>query len=79
MTELEKFSKRVFYLNSLSANFTKCPDTLKEQIKSRSSRHICSKFRIKTPERRQWYRSGGFFVNFEHVIAGWGGELSYMF
>ena len=32
------------------------------------------KLTIKTPERRQWRRSGVFTVNFEHVIAGW--ELS---
>ena len=47
---------------------------------------ICSKPTIKTPERRPWCRSGAFivsfehishivlaffFVNFEHVIAGW--------
>ena len=79
MIELKKFSKRVFYLNSLSANSIKWPNTLKEQIKSRPSRHICSKFRIKTPERHQWYRSGGFVVNFEHVIAGWEGEYVLRF
>ena len=28
---------------------------------------ICSKLTIKTPERRQWRRSGVFFVNFEHI------------
>ena len=28
---------------------------------------ICSKLRIKTPERHQWCRSGVFFVNFEHT------------
>ena len=41
---------------------------------------ICSKLTIKTPERRNWRRSGVFIVNFEHsvfivnfehVIAGW--------
>ena len=26
-----------------------------------------SKLTIKTPERRQWRRSGVFIVNFEHV------------
>ena len=41
-----------------------------------------SKLTIKTPEQRQWRRSGAFIVNFEHishlyivnfehVIAGW--------
>ena len=28
---------------------------------------ICSKLTIKTPERRQWRRSGVFIVNFEHI------------
>ena len=32
---------------------------------------ICSKLTIKINERCQWRCSGVFFVNFEHVIAGW--------
>ena len=28
---------------------------------------ICSKLTIKTPEGRQWHRSGAFTVNFEHI------------
>ena len=28
---------------------------------------ICSKLTLKTPERRQWRRSGVFIVNFEHI------------
>ena len=28
---------------------------------------ICSELTLKTPERRQWRRSGGFIVNFEHI------------
>ena len=28
---------------------------------------ICSKLTIKTPERRQWFRSGVFTVNFKLV------------
>ena len=28
---------------------------------------VCSKLTIKTPERRQWHRSGVFIVNFEHT------------
>ena len=27
----------------------------------------CPKLTIKTPERRQWRRSGVFIVNFEHI------------
>ena len=33
----------------------------------RTKCEICSEFTIKTPERRQWCRSGVFIVNFEHV------------
>ena len=32
---------------------------------------ICSEITIKTPERRQWRRSGVFIVNFEQVNADW--------
>ena len=28
----------------------------------------CSKLPIKKPERRQWSRSGGFIVSFEHIL-----------
>ena len=28
---------------------------------------ICSKWTIKTPEQRQWRRSGGLIFNFEHI------------
>ena len=28
---------------------------------------VCSKLTIKTPEQRQWRRSGVFIVNFEHI------------
>ena len=53
---------------------------------TRSRYEICSKLTIKTPEQRQWRRSGVSVVNFEHishrvlsvsvvnfehVIAGW--------
>ena len=34
---------------------------------TRTRREICSKLTIKTPERRQWRRSGVFIVNFKHV------------
>ena len=32
---------------------------------------ICSKLIIKTPERRQWHRSGVSIVDFEKVNADW--------
>ena len=35
--------------------------------KTRKKREICLKLTIKTPERRQWRRSGVFIVNFEHI------------
>ena len=34
--------------------------------KTRTRREKCSKLTIKTPERRQWRRSGVFTVKFEH-------------
>ena len=34
---------------------------------TRTKREICSKLTIKTPERRQWHRSGVFIVNFKHL------------
>ena len=34
---------------------------------TRISCEICSKLIIKTPERRDWRRSGVFIVNFEHI------------
>ena len=34
---------------------------------TRTRCEICSKSTIKTPERRQWRRSGVFIVNFEHI------------
>ena len=39
------------------------------KVNNRNTRtrcEICSKLTIKTPERRQWSRSGVFIVNFEH-------------
>ena len=40
------------------------------KVNNRNTRircEICSKLTIKTPERRQWRRSGVFIVNFEHA------------
>ena len=34
---------------------------------TRTSYEIYSKLTIKTPERRQWRRSGVFIVKFEHI------------
>ena len=34
---------------------------------TRAKCEICSKLTIKTPERRQWRRSGVFIRNFEHI------------
>ena len=41
---------------------------LKVNIRHTRTRcEICSKLTIKTPERRQWRRSGVFIVNSEHI------------
>ena len=40
------------------------------QVNNRNTRTRCeisSKLTIKTPERRQWHRSGMFIVNFVHI------------
>ena len=40
------------------------------KVNNRNTRtrcEICSKLTIKTPERRNWRRSGVFIVNFEHI------------
>ena len=34
---------------------------------TRTRYEICLKLTIKTPERRQWHRSGVFVANFEHI------------
>ena len=34
---------------------------------TRTRCEICSKLKIKTPERRHWGRSGVFIVNFEYI------------
>ena len=41
------------------------------KVNNRSTRigcEICSKLRIKTPERRHWRCSGVFIVKFEHIL-----------
>ena len=64
-----------------------CSNLTLETLEQRCK--ICSKLAIRPPKRRQWRRFGGFivnfehishlycsvfFVNFEHVIAGWDGS-----
>ena len=51
--------RRGFYLNFYLFKFN--------NRDSRKRCEICSKLTIKTPERRQWRRSGVFIVNFEHI------------
>ena len=41
--------------------------SLAGKVDNRSSRAVCSKLTIKTPERRYWRQSGVFIVNFEHI------------
>ena len=41
------------------------------KVNNRKRQEICSKLTIKTPERRQWRRSGLFIVNFEQAFASW--------
>ena len=42
------------------------------KVNNKSTKKRCeipSKLTLKTPERRQWHRSGVFIVNFEQVNA----------
>ena len=48
-------------------------NSIKNELKvnnrnTRARCEMCSKLTIKTPERRQWRRSGVFIVNFEHIL-----------
>ena len=59
------------YSRYLSCNINKYPVGIYLlKVNNRNTRTrsaICSKLTIKTPERRQWSRSGVFIVNFEHI------------
>ena len=50
---LESASNYIFKVDNRDTRDTKC--------------EICPKLTIKTPERCQWHRFGGFIVNFEHI------------
>ena len=61
------FSSILAYLSSWKHNPA---DIYLLKVSNRNTRticKICSKLAIKTPERRQWRRSGVFIVNFEHI------------
>ena len=63
--ELSKFHfilRPVFTINPTGIYLLKVNDR-----NTRTRCEICLKLAIKTPERRQWYRSGVFIVNFEHI------------
>ena len=51
------------YLQITQLTFTYSMSTIETLERS----EICSKLPIKTPERRQWRRSGGFIVNSKHI------------
>ena len=66
MNTHQKTKNRHFRLNPAGIYLLK--------VNNRNTRtrcEICSKFTIKTPERRQWRPFGVFIVNFEYVISGW--------
>ena len=69
-----------FYADSLLTRYERKSKDVKKndnpagiyllKINNRNTRkryEICSKLTIKTPERRQWRRSGVFIVNFERI------------
>ena len=52
------------YLQITQLRFTYSMSTIETLERS----EICSKLTIKTPERRQWRRSGVFIVNSKHIL-----------
>ena len=51
----------IFHMGQLLITCSKLTRKTLEQGK------ICSKLKIKTPERRHWRRTDVFIVNFEHI------------
>ena len=49
-------------ISKLTFTCSKSKETLEKRCE------ICSKLIIKSPEQRHWRRSGGFIVNFEHIL-----------
>ena len=75
----KEYTRTMYYCNDclfLTYNLQKVDTSLETvpassyQLKgnNRTRCEICSKFLIKTPERRQWRRSGVFILNFEHIL-----------
>ena len=65
MAQVQTMLENVLYQTPIPANI------YLYKINNRNTRkrcEICSKLTIKTPERRQWRRSGVFIVNFEHIL-----------
>ena len=60
-----------FQLNGFIESFSTFPSNIYLlKVNNRDTRKtckICSNLMIRPPERRNWRRSGGFIVNFEHI------------
>ena len=57
-------------LVTTSGNYSYQAGIYVPKVNNRNTRtrcEICSKLTVKTPERRQWHRSGVFVVEFEHI------------
>ena len=54
LTHLRPFSAKIYLFKVNNRN-------------TRKRHEICSNLTLKTPERRQWRRSGVFIVNFGHI------------
>ena len=61
-SEFDKMVSYIIFLNSLNIYLFQVNNS---NIRKRCE--ICSMLIIKTPERRQWRRSGVFIVNFKHI------------
>ena len=67
---LQYFFCCYFVIFQLNINNFRVLHNLPAQSNNSNTRtrcEICSKLKIKIPERRQWRRSGIFIVNFEHI------------
>ena len=70
MAASTKLKMKVSYLKGLSGCFNNPAGNYMIKINNRNTKircGICSKLTLKTPERRQWRRSGVFNNNFEHI------------
>ena len=68
----KKIRKNMSWFKKKSNNSDNPAGNYMFKVSNRNTRtryEVCSKLTIKTPERRQWHRSGVFILNFEHILT----------